>query len=63
MSEMGDDGTEFAFDEVLMQDMIDLWAEQYSDGITVGSWYYDCRTATVLIRLQWEREEDEQPPR
>jgi len=49
---MDEDGTgEVTFDEVCMQDMIDDWSRNYAPGIEIGSWYYDCRTATVLIRL------------
>ena len=47
---MGDDGTDLIFDEVAMQDMIDMWAEQYAEGVKVVGWYYDCRQAVIVIR-------------
>jgi len=52
---MDEDGSgSLTFDEVSMQDMVDEWTSkcaEYAEGITVGGWYYDCRTATVIIRL------------
>ena len=53
-----DDGTTVMFDEVCMQDMIDDWSRQYAEGVSVGTWYYDCRTQTVLIRLTMKSEEE-----
>lgn len=52
---MAEDGnTEIFFDEIDMQDMIEDWSRHYAEGIKVTSWYYDCRSATVLIRLEIE---------
>lgn len=57
---MGDDeGATITFDEVLMQDMVDTWSEQYAEGVTVSTWYFDCGTGTVLIRLKIEEHDDE----
>ena len=49
--DVDDDGTTLTFDEVDMQDMIDDWSRIYADGVEVVSWYYDCRQATVILRL------------
>jgi len=49
-----DDGTELFFDEVDMQDLIDDWSRHYAEGVSVGGWYYDCKSSTALIRLLWE---------
>jgi hypothetical protein len=49
-----DDGTVVTFDEVSMQDMVDDWSRNYAEGVAVSSWYYDCKTSTVLIRLEIE---------
>jgi len=55
---MDEDGTgEVTFDEIDMQDMIDDWARNYADDVEVGTWYYDCATSTVLIRLTIREEE------
>jgi len=56
---MDEDGTgELTFDEVDMQDMIDDWSRIYAEGVRVDGWYYDCRSATVIIRLIIEEGED-----
>lgn len=55
-----DGGTEVTFDEVDMQDMITDWARNYAEGVRVQTWYYDCATSTVLIRLIIEPGTDEE---
>ena len=52
-----DDGTELIFDEVDMQDVVDLWATTYAEGVKVGRWYYDSAKATLLVALLVETEE------
>ena len=48
------EGSEVFFDEVFMQDMIDVWAEQYAEGVKVSRWYYDCSKSFVVIRLTFD---------
>ena len=45
------DGTESFFDEIDMQDMVNYWAETYSEGVKAGRWYYDCKRGVLLLRL------------
>ena len=53
---MDDEGIEFCIDEIDMQDIINEWSKTYAPDIRVTHWYYDCRQATVLVRLEWDKE-------
>jgi len=46
-----DDGTQLIFDEVDIQDVVDLWVSTYAEGIQVSRWYYDPHKEVLLVGL------------